>query len=49
MLEDFGRKTSRQEIIWRTRHRREGNIKEDLEEIGGGGADCICLEQGGDR
>jgi hypothetical protein len=49
MCEDFGGKTSKQEVIWRTGHSREGDIKKDLEEIGGRGAECICLEQGGDR
>jgi hypothetical protein len=33
----------------RPRHRWEGNIKMDIQEVGCGGMDCVCLAQDRDR
>ena len=37
------------EIIWKTRHRWENNVKMDLQEVEWEGMDCIDLAEDWDR
>lgn len=42
-IQNFGRKSRRKELIWKTRRRWEGNIKIDLKKIRWNGVNWIHL------